>query len=196
MNYNGHKLVVEQFVALGIAMDSKILDLAAGTGLVGSVLTENGYTNIDALDGSVDMLGAAKKRQCYGEIFTHFIKRETKLPFEDHSYDHIIMSGALCHIDYETLPQIIQVCKPGTHQIIKQLNEELIVTFRNELQAVSFVGQLDSPRILYAWSQNSVTDNLKITLKAFVQKKFGNSFLVSRKRLTVSLWKEMDGFMP
>lgn len=114
MNYNGHKLVVEQFVALSIAKDSKIIDLAAGTGLVGSVLSENGYTNIDALDGSADMLAAAKERQCYGKIITHFVKRGIKLPIEDHTYDHIIMSGALCHIDYETLPQIIRICKSGT----------------------------------------------------------------------------------
>lgn len=132
MNYNGHKLVVEQFVALGIAKDSKIIDLAAGTGLVGSVLNENGYTNIDALDGSDDMLSAAKERQCYGKIFTHFVKRDIKLPIEDHTYDHIIMSGALCHIDYETLPQIIRICKPGIHQFNNNDNIEN-TTFRYKL---------------------------------------------------------------
>lgn len=113
MNYNGHDLVVEQFVAFDIAKDSKIMDLAAGTGLVGSVLSEKGYTNIDALDGSADMLSAAKDRKCYQNIFTHLIEKDAKLPVEDHTYDHIIMSGALCHIDYESLPQIIRICKPG-----------------------------------------------------------------------------------
>ncbi|KAJ6650044.1 Methyltransferase-like protein 27 [Pseudolycoriella hygida] len=113
MNYNGPKLVAEQFDALGIPNDSKIMDLAAGTGLVGSALKDLGYTNIDALDGSVEMLVAAKERQCYQNIIAHFIERDTKLPVDDHSYDHIIMSGALCHIDFENLPQIISICRPG-----------------------------------------------------------------------------------
>lgn len=114
MSYNGHKLVVEQFVTFGIAKDSKILDLAAGTGLVGALLSENGYTNIDALDGSADMLVAANNCKCYQNIITHFIERDIPFPIENHTYDHIIMSGALCHIDYESLPQIIRTCKPGT----------------------------------------------------------------------------------
>lgn len=113
MSYNGHKLVVEQFDAFGVAKDSKIMDLAAGTGLVGALLSENGYTNIDALDGSAEMLVAAKNAKCYQNIITHFIKKDVQFPIEDHTYDHIIMSGALCHIDYESLPQIIRICKPG-----------------------------------------------------------------------------------
>lgn len=123
MSYNGHNLVVEEFVALGIAKDAKILDLAAGTGLVGSVLSENGYTNIYALDGSDDMLVAAKNRQCYQNIILHLIKKDTKLPIEDRAYDHIIMSGALCHIDYENLPQIIRICKPGIFHAMTDNNE-------------------------------------------------------------------------
>ncbi len=114
MNYNGPKLAVEEFVKFGVPKDARILDLAAGTGLVGLALSENGYTNIDALDGSDEMLVAARERNCYQNIMTHLIKRDTKLPIDDHTYDHIVMSGALCHIDYENLPKIIKTCRPGT----------------------------------------------------------------------------------
>lgn len=133
MNYNGPKLVVEQFVEFDISKDSRILDMAAGTGLVGVRLRENGYTNIDALDGSAEMLIMAKKRQCYEKIITHFIRRDTKLPIEDHTYDHIIMAGGLCHIDYETLPQIIRTCKPGKTSLIinfDQINYNLEMNYR------------------------------------------------------------------
>lgn len=118
MNYNGPKLVVEQFVEFGVPKDAKILDLAAGTGLVGFELSKNGYTNIDALDGSDEMLVAARERKCYRNIMTHMIKCDTALPIEDHTYDHIVMSGALCHIDYENVPQIIKICKPGKSKIL------------------------------------------------------------------------------
>lgn len=113
MNYNGPKLVVEQFVKFDIPKDSNIIDIAAGTGLVGMILHENGYTNIDALDGSPEMLVMAKERKCYKNIFSCFVTKETKLPIEDHTYDHIIMCGSLCHIDFYSLPHIIRICKPG-----------------------------------------------------------------------------------
>ncbi|XP_037042536.1 uncharacterized protein LOC119078911 [Bradysia coprophila] len=113
MNYNGHKLAVNHFVEFGVPKDAKILDLAAGTGLVGFELSENGYTNIDALDGSDEMLVVAKERNCYQNVMTHLIQKSTKLPIADHTYDHIVMSGALCHIDFENLPAIIKTCKPG-----------------------------------------------------------------------------------
>lgn len=122
MDYNGPKLVVEHFVEFNISKDSRILDMAAGTGLVGSQLRDKGYTNIDALDGSVEMLVMAKERQCYQNIITHFVRSDTKLPIEDQTYDHVIMSGGLCHIDYENLKQIIKICKPGEISLNNTLN--------------------------------------------------------------------------
>lgn len=113
MNYNGPRLVVEHFDSFNMSKESKIIDMAAGTGLVGSILQDKGYTHVDALDGSPEMLAGAKEKQCYENIIPHFITRDTKLPFEDHTYDHIVMCGSLCHIDYESLPQIIRICKPG-----------------------------------------------------------------------------------
>lgn len=180
MNYNGAKLVVEQFLTLNLAKDSKILDLAAGTGLVGLELSKNGYTNIDALDGSAEMLAVAKEGQNYRNVFTHFIKKDVKFPVDDHTYDHIVMSGALCHIDYENLPQIIKLCKPGTH--LETLVIWKWINFQNELQVELFVGRLDSPRTLYVWSRNLVTEDLKSTLKVFAQRSCSNFYLVSRKR--------------
>lgn len=113
MNYNGHKLAVDQFIEFGVAKDARILDLAAGTGLVGFELSKHGYTNIDALDGSDEMLVAARERKCYQNVMTHLIQKDTKLPIDDHTYDHIVMSGALCHIDFENIPAIIKTCKAG-----------------------------------------------------------------------------------
>ncbi len=41
---------------------ARILDVGSGTGLAGENLAELGYTNIDALDYSADMLGIAAVR--------------------------------------------------------------------------------------------------------------------------------------
>lgn len=115
MKYNGPKLIVEEFVKFGIAKDAKLLDVAAGTGLVGLELKANGYTNIDAIDGSEDMLVAAREGNCYKNVMAHMITGDSKIPIPDHTYDHLVMSGALCHIPFENIPQIIRLCKPGNY---------------------------------------------------------------------------------
>ena len=46
----------------------KIIDAGAGTGLAGEELFKLGYTNIDALDISQEMLNEAKKKNVYKKL--------------------------------------------------------------------------------------------------------------------------------
>merc|ERR1712050_298116 len=46
----------------------KILDVGAGTGLVGKNLRERGYTCIDALDVCQEMLDVAKEKKIYNKL--------------------------------------------------------------------------------------------------------------------------------
>ena len=48
--------------------DIKILDAGAGTGIIGEMLVQRGYRNIDALDISEEMLNLAKQRNVYRYI--------------------------------------------------------------------------------------------------------------------------------
>jgi predicted TPR repeat methyltransferase len=45
--------------------DTKILDVGCGTGLSGEALTKVGYTNIDGIDPSAEMLAVAKRKGVY-----------------------------------------------------------------------------------------------------------------------------------
>ena len=45
-----------------------LLDVGAGTGIVGELLAALGFSQIDALDMSEDMLALARGRGCYAEV--------------------------------------------------------------------------------------------------------------------------------
>ena len=59
--------------------DIKILDAGAGTGIIGEMLVQQGYRNIDALDISEEMLNLAKQRNVYRFIWV--LLRRTFFPY-------------------------------------------------------------------------------------------------------------------
>ncbi|XP_022251682.1 methyltransferase-like protein 27 [Limulus polyphemus] len=79
----GPKTVVEEFVELGLGKNVRILDVGAGTGCVASLLQKHGYTNIDALDGSIDMLEVAKSRDLYRNYIVDIVSEERKTTIKD-----------------------------------------------------------------------------------------------------------------
>ncbi|XP_053393607.1 uncharacterized protein LOC123563018 [Mercenaria mercenaria] len=67
---------------------ARILDVAAGTGLLGAELYKLGFRNMDALDPSEGMLNKARERQIYTNFINDFIGLENLVPVED--------SGIIC----------------------------------------------------------------------------------------------------
>ena len=61
-NYTGHIKCVEAFLKLDLNRNISILDLACGTGLLGEEVGRHGYELVDGLDGSLGMLGQARKQ--------------------------------------------------------------------------------------------------------------------------------------
>ncbi|CAG5121917.1 unnamed protein product [Candidula unifasciata] len=113
--YSGPRRAAETVADLAKGnFDVKILDIGAGTGLVGVELVKLGYKNIDAVDAAEGMLNVAKERNIYGKIVCQFIGNEN-LPFEDRTYDFIVSSGAMQenHIPREAFRDLIRVVKPG-----------------------------------------------------------------------------------
>lgn len=50
---------------LEVPSDAKIYDLGCGSGMLGKLLTERGYTDIVGTDASENMLEASKAKGCY-----------------------------------------------------------------------------------------------------------------------------------
>jgi len=76
--------------------DSVLLDVAAGTGLIGDGIRNHGYKGfMDGLDGSLEMMVKAKEKGEYRKLMQHILLPGTKMPVSDKSYDIVTCVAAL-----------------------------------------------------------------------------------------------------
>lgn len=96
-----------------VAKDSRILDAGAGTGLVGKFLSENGYSQIIAMDLSRGMLEEARKKNVYQDF--HQMVMGEILGFETASFDAIVSVGVLTvgHAPASSLDELVRITRPG-----------------------------------------------------------------------------------
>ncbi|KAI8497568.1 ubiE/COQ5 methyltransferase [Branchiostoma belcheri] len=130
--YGGPRKVAQTLAALlGNRRDARVLDVAAGTGLCGQELSSLGFSNLDALDASQDMLDVAKTKNVYKNFLKEFLG-PNRLNIEDDTYDGITACGLFCdgHVGPDCLDQLIRVVKPGGFICIG-LRETLLHTSEN-----------------------------------------------------------------
>ncbi|MBM9614860.1 class I SAM-dependent methyltransferase [Desulfobulbus rhabdoformis] len=90
-----------------------ILDAGCGTGLVGKELSQRGYQKVDALDCSEQMLGEARDKKVYHELFQADMSK--RLEFEDNRYDAVICTGTFTygHVQADAFEELVRITKPG-----------------------------------------------------------------------------------
>ena len=90
-----------------------MLDVGAGTGLLGEWLDILGYPHVEALDVSEGMLAVARRKGVYKDY--HQLTLGGDLPFADNTYAGVISAGVFTtgHIGCEGIDELIRVCKPG-----------------------------------------------------------------------------------
>jgi predicted TPR repeat methyltransferase len=93
--------------------DSTILDAGCGTGIVGELIHKNGYTQIDGLDYSSDMLEIASEKDIYDKLIQGNLME--RLDIEDDAYEAVISVGTFTsgHVGPNALDELIRVAKPG-----------------------------------------------------------------------------------
>ena len=93
--------------------DSAVFDVGCGTGLTCVYLAEKGYTNLDGIDISPDMVRVARERGIYRELLVGDVNQP--LQRDDASYDAVISSGTFTHghVGPEPLDEIFRILKPG-----------------------------------------------------------------------------------
>jgi len=132
----GPERAAEVFSRL-VPKEAKVLDAGAGTGLVGSVLSAFGYTDLVAADLSEGMLNEARKKGVYRE-FHQFVMGED-LPFETDFFDAIISVGVLTlgHAPASSFDELVRVTKPGGH-IVFTLRPDIYETggFKEKQEAL------------------------------------------------------------
>lgn len=93
--------------------NARILDAGCGTGLVGEVLQEMGYSNMDALDYSQEMLDEAERKGVYKRYMQADLSKPLNLP--DNCYDAIVCTGTFTygHVDASAFNELVRVTRPG-----------------------------------------------------------------------------------
>merc|ERR1711892_591704 len=94
-----------------------ILDVAAGTGLVGEELKKAGF-NVDkvtALDLNAEMLEVSRKKKVYGKMVESPFGTTIPQGLKAKSYDCVIMCGGFAagHVPLYSLHTMARLCKPG-----------------------------------------------------------------------------------
>lgn len=93
--------------------DARILDAGCGTGNMGQLLHQLGYTRIEGLDPSAGMLAIAQKKSIYRQLHQLYLDSRVDLP--DDSYDAVVAAGVLTHghAPPESLDGILRLTRPG-----------------------------------------------------------------------------------
>jgi len=110
LNYVAPKEAVSVLKKYALDGNCKILDAGCGTGLVGIELKKYGYSNIDGVDFSQDMLDLVPK-----EIYKKIEKVDLNKPlkFNTNIYDVIICVGTFTygHVKPHALDELIRITK-------------------------------------------------------------------------------------
>ena len=96
-------------------MTFKIIDVGAGTGLIGIELQKLGYSNLHALDISPEMLKEAKKRNIYKRFFCVGLSDQQITEIQTGEFDALICAGTLLtgHIRAAAFEEMVRMVKHG-----------------------------------------------------------------------------------
>jgi len=121
--WSGPLHAVEVFTRY-VPKNARILDAGAGTGLVGTLLADQGYTDLVAMDLSAGMLEEARKKSVYREF--HQMVMGERLDFPTNSFGAVVGVGVLTvgHAPPSSLDELVRVTKPGGH-IVYTLRPDL-----------------------------------------------------------------------
>ena len=112
-NYLSPKKISSFFKKHSKNTDTPILDVGAGTGLVGEYLNSLGSKNIIGIDISSEMLDQAKLKRCYSSLIEADITK--KIPINNDTIGAIISAGTFTHghVGADALDELLRITKPG-----------------------------------------------------------------------------------
>jgi ubiquinone/menaquinone biosynthesis C-methylase UbiE len=114
LGYSAHTIVAAALANLLPNRQAAIIDIGCGTGLVAQELNRHGFTNIDGIDISEDMLTHAKAKAIYGNLVIGDMNDRTSIT--DNSYDAAICAGSFApgHLGPQSYREIIRFVRPNS----------------------------------------------------------------------------------
>lgn len=97
---------------------ASVLDVGAGTGLVGRALRQHGVETVDGLDFSPEMLAVARDKGGYRDLIEADLLQP--LPFPDGAWGGVVSAGTftLGHLGPSPLGELVRVAAPGALMVI------------------------------------------------------------------------------
>ncbi|XP_046580272.1 methyltransferase-like protein 27 [Haliotis rubra] len=93
---------------------TKVLDVASGTGMVGKQLQDRGFKHLDALEPAAGMLEQARKKNIYTNLYCEFLDGK-RLPIDD--------GGLVCIVMKESYLSQCKEYMEGLEQLMKELED-------------------------------------------------------------------------
>ncbi len=111
--FNGTNRIVELFALHQPERSAPVVDLGCGTGAAGDRLREHGFTTVDGIDISPEMLQIAAGRNVYRQLLVADLT--APMPGPSGAYGGSISAGTFTsgHVGPDAIPEIIRILRPG-----------------------------------------------------------------------------------
>lgn len=138
--YNGPRMALEEVldhVPVSQRSTCRVLDVAAGTGQLGSMLASAGFMLLDAVEPSLGMLAILREKNVYNTLYDVYMGNGDTTITPD-TYDVVVVVGAMGenHLPVSSVDHMISVTKPGGLVIIVMREENMVTVeaYRDKLE--------------------------------------------------------------
>tara|TARA_B100002051_G_scaffold276162_1_gene322850 strand:- start:299 stop:943 length:645 start_codon:yes stop_codon:yes gene_type:complete len=169
-NYKSPQKVVKYFLKYSKQNDTPILDVGAGTGLIGEYLNNYAKLNIHAVDFSKEMLDQARKKGCYTKIINADLNH--KLEIASNTYGAVLSSGTFTHghLGSSVLNELLRIVKPGGLFVIS-IHQDIYVKsgFKKQFKVLDTkILNLINHRVkIYGKKKTQKTNDDKVIISTF-----------------------------
>jgi SAM-dependent methyltransferase len=142
MGFRMPALIAARFEGVG-----PVLDVGAGTGLLGQALAARGIGPIDGIDISTEMLAVARGKSVYRDLIEADLTQPLTLPCI--AYHGIVSSGTFTHghVGPQAIEALLGVAAPGA-QFVLSIFAGIYVSAGFEAMLGALAGRITLPQIV------------------------------------------------